>query len=45
MGQVMLPFRITLVGTGMGPDVAEIAEMIGRDETIRRMEKAIESIG
>jgi glutamyl-tRNA synthetase len=45
MGQVMLPFRITLVGTGMGPDVAEIAEMIGRDETIRRMEKAVEKIG
>ena len=45
MGQVMLPFRITLVGTGMGPDVAEIAEMIGRDETLLRMEKAIEKIG
>ena len=45
MGQVMLPFRITLVGTGMGPDVAEIAEMIGRDETLQRMEKAIEKIG
>jgi len=45
MGQVMLPFRITLVGTGMGPDVAEIAEMIGRNETLQRMEKAIEKIG
>jgi glutamyl-tRNA synthetase len=45
MGQVMLPFRITLVGTGMGPDVAEIAEMIGREETLRRMDMAIEKIG
>jgi glutamyl-tRNA synthetase len=42
MGQVMLPFRITLVGTGMGPDVAVIAGMIGREETLRRMEKALE---
>ncbi len=44
MGQVMFPFRLTLVGTGMGPDVAEIAVMIGKEETIRRIEKAIETI-
>lgn len=44
MGQVMLPFRITLVGTGMGPDVAQIAEMIGRDETLRRMDTAIKHL-
>jgi glutamyl-tRNA synthetase len=45
MGQVMFPFRLTLVGTGMGPDVAEIAVMIGKKETLRRIEKAIETIG
>ncbi|MFO8235734.1 MAG: glutamate--tRNA ligase [Bacteroidales bacterium] len=45
MGQVMFPFRLTLVGAGMGPDVAEIAVMIGKDETVRRIEKAVEEIG
>ena len=44
MGQVMFPFRLTLVGTGMGPDVAEIAVMIGKKETIRRIEKAVDEI-
>ena len=44
MGQVMFPFRLTLVGTGMGPDVAEIAVMIGKEETIRRIDKAIAEI-
>ncbi len=44
MGQVMFPFRMTLVGAGMGPDVAEIAVMIGQEETIRRIEKAITAI-
>ncbi len=45
MGQVMLPLRISLVGTGMGPDVAQIAEMLGKQETIRRVEQAIRNIG
>ena len=44
MGQVMFPFRLTLVGAGMGPDVAEIAVMIGKEETIRRIEKAVDEI-
>jgi glutamyl-tRNA synthetase len=45
MGQVMFPFRMTLVGAGMGPDVAEIAYMIGKKETITRIEKAVAEIG
>jgi glutamyl-tRNA synthetase len=45
MGQVMLPLRISLVGTGMGPDVAKILEMLGREESTRRIEKATEEIG
>ncbi|MFW5944866.1 MAG: glutamate--tRNA ligase [Bacteroidota bacterium] len=39
MGQVMLPLRICLVGTGMGPDVAKIVEMIGKEETIKRLKR------
>jgi glutamyl-tRNA synthetase len=45
MGQVMLPLRISLVGTGMGPDVAKILEMLGREESIRRIEKAVGELG
>ncbi|MFW5944868.1 MAG: hypothetical protein ACOCTU_06370 [Bacteroidota bacterium] len=26
-----------MVGTGMGPDVAKLVEMFGRDESIRRI--------
>jgi glutamyl-tRNA synthetase len=44
MGQVMFPFRLTLVGAGMGPDVAKIAVMIGKEETLRRIEKAVSVI-
>ena len=36
-GEVMLPFRIMLVGGKFGPGVMEIAEMIGREETVARV--------
>ncbi len=44
MGQVMLPLRISLVGKGMGPDVDKIAEMIGREETLSRIDRAVKEI-
>ena len=40
-GELMLPFRIMLVGGKFGPGVFEIAELIGREETLQRMEKAL----
>lgn len=36
-GEVMLPLRIMLVGQKMGPGVFEIAELIGKQETINRI--------
>ncbi|MBT8309399.1 MAG: glutamate--tRNA ligase [Flavobacteriaceae bacterium] len=42
-GKVMMPLRLALVGDLKGPDVFEIMFMIGRDETIRRIELAINS--
>jgi glutamyl-tRNA synthetase len=36
-GKVMTPFRLALVGSLMGPDVFEIASMIGKEETISRI--------
>jgi glutamyl-tRNA synthetase len=44
-GEVMLPFRIMLVGGKYGPGVFAIAEVIGKDETINRMNATMAAIG
>lgn len=43
-GVVMNAFRICIVGASMGADLFEICEMIGKDETIKRLNKAVKSI-
>ncbi len=40
-GDVILPFRIMLVGGKYGPGVFVIAEVIGKDETIKRIKRVI----
>ncbi len=40
-GELQLPFRIMLVGGKFGPPVFEIASVLGREETISRIGKAI----
>lgn len=40
-GEVLLPFRIMLVGGKFGPGVFEIAELLGKEETIKRIKTAI----
>ena len=37
-GKVMMPLRLALVGALQGPDVFDIMFMIGKTETIRRIE-------
>jgi glutamyl-tRNA synthetase len=44
-GDVMLPFRIMLVGGKFGPHVFDIAELLGWEETIYRIERAIAEFG
>jgi glutamyl-tRNA synthetase len=44
-GKVMTPFRLALVGSLMGPDVFEIASMIGKKEAIGRINTAMEKLG
>lgn len=44
-GKVMMPLRLSLVGSLMGPDVFEIASLIGKQETIKRIEAAIKKLG
>jgi glutamyl-tRNA synthetase len=43
-GDVMLPFRIMLVGGKYGPGVFAIAELIGKEETIKRIHHTIAAI-
>ncbi|MCP9199299.1 glutamate--tRNA ligase [Gramella sp. GC03-9] len=43
-GKVMMPLRIALVGALQGPDLYKIAEMIGKEETINRIQKAIKTL-
>lgn len=38
MGRVMMPLRLALVGELKGPDVPEIIELIGKEETLKRIQ-------
>ena len=44
MGKVMNAFRLALVGAGKGPHIFDITALIGKEETISRLQKAISSI-
>jgi glutamyl-tRNA synthetase len=44
MGKVMQPFRLSLVGALKGPHLFDIVEVIGKDETISRIQKAIATL-
>jgi len=41
IGDVMLPLRIMLVGGKFGPHVFDIAALLGKQETVARIEKAL----
>jgi glutamyl-tRNA synthetase len=45
MGVVMNALRLLLVGGGFGPDLMQIAELLGKDEVISRIENGIEKLG
>ena len=43
-GKVMMPLRLALVGDLQGPDVFEIIFMLGKNETLKRIENFLNSI-
>ena len=43
-GKVMMPLRLALVGALQGPDVFDIIFMIGKAETVNRIENLIKAI-
>lgn len=45
MGKVMNAIRLSLVGASKGPGVADICEVLGKDETIQRIMQALTILG
>jgi len=45
MGKVMNAVRLCLIGVSNGPAVADVCEVIGREESIVRIERAVEVLG
>ena len=45
MGNIMNAWRLTLVGEGKGPHMFDISAFLGKEETLRRMRRAIEVLG
>ena len=43
-GQVLLPFRIAITGSGGGPSMFEFVEFLGKEATLARLEKGLETI-
>ncbi|PKQ62780.1 glutamate--tRNA ligase [Labilibaculum filiforme] len=43
-GKVMNPFRLAMVGAGKGPHMFDIIEILGKKETIARLNYALETI-
>ncbi|WP_461640528.1 glutamate--tRNA ligase [Labilibaculum euxinus] len=43
-GKVMNPFRLAVVGAGKGPHMFDIIEILGKKETIARLDYAMENI-
>lgn len=43
-GKVMNPFRVAIVGAAKGPHMFDIIEIIGKAETLKRLEKALNTL-
>ena len=44
MGKVMMPLRLSLVGELKGPDVPDILQILGKEESIARLRNAVNNI-
>ncbi len=43
-GKIMPGLRLALVGAGIGPDLKEIMEILGKEEVVKRIRKAVQEI-
>ena len=44
MGKVMMPLRLALVGELKGPDVPDILQILGKEESVARIKNAVNNI-
>ncbi|HEX6982912.1 MAG TPA: glutamate--tRNA ligase [Balneolaceae bacterium] len=44
-GKLMMPLRVAVSGMGYGPDLTPTIELLGKETTTRRINKAIERLG
>ena len=44
MGRLLPVFRVALTGVGMGPSLFDTATLLGKKETIKRIETVLEKI-
>ena len=42
LGDGMNAFRLSLVGEGKGPGMFDISAFLGKDETLKRLRRAVE---
>ncbi|MEG0795073.1 MAG: glutamate--tRNA ligase [Odoribacter sp.] len=43
-GKVMNPFRVAIIGAAKGPHMFDVIEIIGKEETLQRLKKAIDTL-
>ena len=43
-GLIMNAFRLAIVGEGKGPQMFDITEVLGKEETLRRLRRAVEAL-
>ena len=44
MGQVMNTLRLALVGAGKGPGMYDVTSFIGKEETLRRIDRLFDAL-
>ena len=44
MGKLLPAFRVSLTGLGVGPSLFDIAALVGKEETVKRMKTALQKI-
>ena len=41
-GKIMNPFRLAIIGSADGPHMFDISAVLGKEETLRRIRRAVE---
>ncbi len=41
MGKVLQALRLAITGVGAGPDLMQIIELLGKEETVKRIKSAL----